>query len=94
MIPYELIGKVVVFIFAIIFACAIIILGLYVYSKLFFYLSELMWRGYDEDNYPPEWRLKISAIALCLLYFKFHKIPGAYIEAIDMAENPDDYGVN
>jgi len=96
--PYELIGKAVVFILAMVLVLAIaatIVLALgFVWVRGWTAISNFMWRGYDphDTEYPPLWKLRVSGVTVALAPFKFNKILPAYREAEELAD--DDVTVN
>lgn len=96
-VPYELIGKAVVAIFAI--AATIVALGAMLFGLLFVWIrgwafvSNSMWRGVDPtaDETPPSWKLRVSGVALALSRFEFRKIPEAYRRADEMAGSQQSF---
>lgn len=94
MIPYELIGRGVVYSITALVIVAVIalVIGLllYAWNRLFVGISNYMWKGHDfkdSEDYPPLWKLRASGVALALGKFKFRKVVPAYYEAEDIAED-------
>lgn len=91
-LPYELIGKATVAVLAITLGIGLLIAtfiaALFVWTRGWKALSNLMWRGYDpEGDRPPVWKVQISGVALAMGRLEFRKIPAAYREASDLTDN-------
>jgi len=94
-LPYDLIGRLTVALLAaisvIIGVIVLLILGIFVWIRSWRRLSDWIWKPYDPDEeYPPLWRFRISWVAVVLSRFKFRKIPAAYREATELAEEGPD----
>ena len=91
-LPYEVVGKLVVAVIAL--AALIATIGFvlfafgFVWARGWTWVSNTAWRGYDPtEDRPPRWRLRIAGVTIALARFKFKKIPAAYREADELAED-------
>lgn len=92
-LPYEIIGKsVVALIVVTTLLVGIITLGIGLFAlwiRGWQAVSNYMWRGCEPgDNHPSLWKVRISSIATALYTFQITKMPAAYREAEEIA---DDY---
>lgn len=93
-LPYALIGKVVVFVVAVVVGLAVLagcILGLlWLWVRGWSWVSNRMYVGYEitpVEERPPLWRMRISGVALALARFQFRKVRPAYREAETLTDD-------
>jgi hypothetical protein len=91
-IPYELIGKAVVavvIIAAVVAAALAVIFALgFIWIRGWTWISNRAWHGYDpHGEYPPLWKLRVAGVTIALARFEFRKVPAAYREAEELADN-------
>ena len=91
-LPYELIGKAVVFLILLaivvaLFASVVLVL-LFIWIRGWVFISNFMWRGYEpHKDRPPLWKIRVSGVTLAISRFQFHKIPAVYREADEIADD-------
>lgn len=97
-LPYAALGKAVVGLlaFALLVAAvgAVVLAAGFVWVRGWTWVSNTAWRGYDPtEDRPPRWRLRVAGVTIALARFKFKKIPAAYREADELADDEITAGV-